>query len=80
VATLVLLADLGFYSVALGSAELLANGDNHFEAGDADVSPTHGQAMEFFPSAILGFTVQADKVKGYRSFRLVDLYTVPPKD
>jgi arylsulfate sulfotransferase len=79
VATPVLLADLGFFSMAYGSAELLSNGDYHFEAGLASVTPTYSEAIEVFPDATLSFT-QYVKYPCYRSFRMVNLYTPPDKD
>jgi arylsulfate sulfotransferase len=79
VATPVLLADLGFYSLAYGSAEMLSNGDYDFEAGIASVTPSYSEAIEVFPDATLGFT-QYVKYPCYRSFRMVNLYTPPDKD
>ena len=80
VATPVLLADLGFFSNALGTAELLANGDYHFEAGLAASNPSYSQAIEVFPNATLGFTMQLNGVRDYRNFRMTSLYIPPAKD
>ena len=80
VVTPTLLADLGFFSAALGSAELLANGDYTFESGLSYFTPTNSEAVEVFPDATLGFTTNASGASCYRSFRLANLYTVPDKD
>jgi arylsulfate sulfotransferase len=80
VATPVLLADLGFYSYSLGSAELLSNGDYHFDAGDGPRTPPYSEAIEVFPDATLGFTMEIWGLKSYRIFRLVSLYIPPDKD
>jgi len=76
-----LLADLGYFSMALGTAELLSNGDYHFEAGFAFM-PTYSEAIEVFPTSLtgtLGFTAKAT-VPCYRSFRMTSLYSPPEKD
>ena len=78
--TPILLADLGYFSMALGTAELLSNGDYHFEAGFAAGSPTYSEAIEVHPDATLGFTMKTAISPGYRSFRLPNLYTPPEKD
>ena len=79
VATPVLLADLGYFSMALGTAELLANGDYHFDAGYGPGTPTFSEAIEVFPNASLGFIVNVQE-SSYRTFRLRSLYTPPDKD
>ena len=79
-ATPLLLADLGYFSSALGTAELLANGDYHFEAGFGPGTPPFGEAIEIFPTGNLGFTLKTNAAATYRSFRMTDLYTPPPKD
>ncbi len=71
-ATVVLNADLGQYSFALGAAQKLPNGDFHFDIGYlADGS---SYSVEIDPS---GNTVYALHVATpvYRSFRMRDLYT-----
>jgi arylsulfate sulfotransferase len=80
VVTPTLLADLGFFSQALGSAELLSNGDYHFEAGDGPTSPPYSDAIEVFPNATLGFTMLTSNNPCYRNFRMASLYTPPGKD
>ena len=73
IATLVLNADLGDYSSALGSAQQLPNGNYHFDQGYLQPSNT-SQAIEVDPSGNRVFTLQLNS-PAYRSFRLTDLYT-----
>jgi len=81
VATPVLMADLGFFSVALGSAELLQNGDWQFDAGWTPTAPPfNAQTIEVFPNAALSYTFQLNGGTNYRSFRMSNLYTPPLKD
>jgi arylsulfate sulfotransferase len=75
-----LLSDLGYYSYAFGSAELLSNGDYHFDAGLASTTPTYSEAIEVFPDATLGFSMKVSNVSCYRSFRMASLYIPPDKD
>jgi arylsulfate sulfotransferase len=73
-ATLLLNADLGVYSTALGSAQQLSNGNYFFDAGIlADESAL---LVEVDPS---GNPVYSLKSAGpeYRAFRMRDLYTPP---
>jgi hypothetical protein len=71
-AELVLNADLGFYSFALGSAQKLENGNYSFDAGF--YSSGLGVTLEVDPSgrvvSSLGSTAPV-----YRTFRMKDLYT-----
>ena len=71
-ATLVLNADLGQYSFALGAAQKLPNGDFHFDIGYLPDGTSY--SVEVDPS---GNTVYALHVAApmYRSFRMRDLYT-----
>jgi hypothetical protein len=80
VVTPTLLADLGFFAPALGSAELLASGDYNFEAGLSYRTPINSEAIEVFPDATLGFTTAASGASCYRSFRMATLYTAPDKN
>jgi hypothetical protein len=79
-AKLVLNADLGANSSALGSAQLLPNGDYHFGAGFlADpANPanriTHAVEVDANGSIVWCMLIPAQQ---YRSFRLQDLYTPP---
>jgi arylsulfate sulfotransferase len=79
VATPVLLADLGVFSSALGSAQLLANTDYAFDAGYVSVSPATADAIEVSSTGTLGYTLQVGSLS-YRSFRLINLYSPPEKD
>jgi arylsulfate sulfotransferase len=79
VVTPTLLADLGYFSFALGTAELLANGDYHFEAGYGAGPPPFSEAIEVFPNGTLGMTQKISTIT-YRNFRMVNLYTPPDKD
>ena len=75
-ATLLLNADLGAYSMALGSAQRLPNGNYHFDAGFiADPSGGQGlaQSIEVDPSGNIVFNIQASRPE-YRTFRLSSLY------
>jgi arylsulfate sulfotransferase len=80
VATPVLLADLGYFSMALGTAELLSNGDYHFDAGYGPGAVPYSQSIEVFPNASLGFIVEVNAESTYRTFRLSNLYVPPDKD
>lgn len=72
VATLILNADLGAYSAALGSAQILSDGNYHFNVGV--LSDSSSMAIEIDPS---GQPVYELKVAApeYRSFRMNDIYT-----
>jgi arylsulfate sulfotransferase len=75
-------ADLGVYSGALGSAELLPDGNYHFDAGfllsvDANGNPLYNaQSIEVTPSGNSAFGVQFGTLE-YRTFRMPDMYTAP---
>jgi hypothetical protein len=80
----ILNADLGVYSAALGTAEILPDGNYHFDAGfllstDANGNPVYNaQSLEVDPSGHIDFGVQFGTLE-YRTFRMPDLYT-PPED
>jgi hypothetical protein len=71
-ATLRLNADLGGYSFALGSAQLLADGNYHFNSGwlPGDLS----QSIGVQAGGAADFRLQSNTTT-YRSFRMRDLYT-----
>jgi arylsulfate sulfotransferase len=75
-------ADLGVYSGALGTAELLPNGHYNFDAGfllstDANGNPVYNaQSLEVDSSGNFDFGVQFGTLE-YRTFRMPDLYTAP---
>lgn len=73
VARLALNADLGVYSLALGSASLLGNGHYHFNAGITPGRPT-SHFLEVDKSGKIVFEMTTPGLT-YRSFRLPDLYT-----
>ena len=78
VATQILNADLGVYSFALGSAQLLSNGNYHFLAG-INTGPSgseFSQSIEVLPNGSIGFIEQSTDT-AYRSFRMPNLYSPP---
>lgn len=78
VATLVLNADVGSYSSAVGSAQALPNGDYHFDSGfiqDASGNLT-SQSVEVSSSGQIVYGIGFAGIE-YRSFRMPDLYTAP---
>jgi hypothetical protein len=79
-AKLVLNADLGVNSSALGSAQLLPNGDYHFGAGfapdPANAAKRITRAVEVGGDGSIVWNLQIP-AQQYRSFRLENLYTPP---
>jgi hypothetical protein len=71
-ATLVLNVDLGAYSLALGSAQRLRNGNYHFDLGWMPNGAS--QALEFDPEGNLVSLLETE-TQQYRSFRMRDMYT-----
>jgi arylsulfate sulfotransferase len=71
-ATLAFNQNLGQYSFALGSANILPNGDYHFDNGF--LPDTSAMSMEFDPSGNLVYALQT-RGPAYRSFRMRDLYS-----
>ncbi len=79
-AELVYNADLGAFSIAVGSAQRLSGGDYSFEAGFIDPGPTPmARAVETSPDGKITYAQQVDGLIEYRSFRLRDLYSAPAK-
>jgi hypothetical protein len=72
-ATFVLNADLGEFSIALGSAQKLANGNYHFHLGYLPATNT-ARAVEVDPSGNIVYQMDIGELE-YRSFRQSDLYT-----
>lgn len=70
-AELILNADLGVFSAALGMAQRLANGNYHFTAGMLP-GPSH-QSMETAADGDVVFALLG-AVSAYRSYRLAGLY------
>lgn len=75
-ATLVVNSDLGVYASALGSAQLLGNGNYHFLAGHIDSGPPFSQSIEVLPDGAINSRLQAAP-PAYRSFRMPSLYAPP---
>jgi arylsulfate sulfotransferase len=73
VATPVLNLDMGVFSMATGSAELLSNGDYHFFLGF--INNDSSQTVEVTPGGSYQFQEVAPNNVGYRSFRMRTLYT-----
>ncbi len=75
-----LLQDLGYYSIAVGSAQYLSNGNYHFEA--SYVAPnSYTYSEEYLPlvgsaTGTQVFNLQTS-TPSYRSFRMPNLYTPP---
>ncbi len=81
-ATPLLLADMGVYAFAVGSAQRLSNGDYHFDEGYLTNPAPYNQSTEVRPTSVqgtLGFKFQLNGNFAYRSFRMSDLYTLPQK-
>jgi arylsulfate sulfotransferase len=72
IANPVLNLDLGAFSLATGSAELLPLGNYHFFMGF--VGGTHSKSVEYTPSGQLRFEEDFPQNVGYRSFRMSTLY------
>ena len=72
-ATPVLNADLGEFSIALGSAQQLANGDYHFHLGFLPATNT-ARVVEVDPTGAIVYKLDIGELE-YRSFRRSDLYT-----
>jgi len=75
-ASLVVNADLGAYSYALGSAQRLPNGDYHFDLGwvRGDGLGDRSQSIEVDKTGKIVYNIQA-MTPEYRTFRMRDLYT-----
>jgi hypothetical protein len=81
-ATPLLLADMGVYSFAFGSALRLSNGDYSFEQGILNSLGLINQTIEVAPTSIQGtqgFKFQERGDWTYRGVRMTDLYTLPQK-
>lgn len=77
VATLLVNADLGVYSNALGSAQKLGNGNYHFLAGFISPGPSqNSQSIEVLPDGTTNMRLQSPQL-AYRSFRMPSLYSPP---
>jgi len=77
-AKLVVNADLGSYSQAVGSAQKLSNGNYHFDSGfirDA-AGNFSSQSVEVDSTGSIVFAIKFAALE-YRTFRMADLYTEP---
>ena len=75
VVTLALNADLGAYSLAVGSAQRLRDGNYHFDAGYVqEPDGTSSYSIEVDPSGHIIYEAKANAIL-YRSFRMTDMYT-----
>jgi hypothetical protein len=73
-ATLVVNADLGNYSSALGSAQVLSNGNLAFTSGYQGSAPSFfGQSIEVSPDGIVNYVQQMNNSE-YRSYFVSSLY------
>ncbi len=73
IATSVLNLDLGAYSYATGSAELLSTGNYHFHLGF--IGGTNSKTVEYTTGGGLVFEEADPKNVGYRAFRMKTLYS-----
>jgi arylsulfate sulfotransferase len=74
-ANLVLNADLGVFSLAVGAAEKLSDGNYHFDAGYVMANGSVGaRAFEVTPDGTIAYEAAANTPL-YRSFRMADMYT-----
>ena len=77
-ATLLLNSDLGVYSSAVGSAQLLQNGDYHFDAGfvqeQTENNPIDSYSFEVDPAGSVRYKAHQNVIL-YRTFRMLDMYT-----
>lgn len=74
IATLLLNADLGVYAFAVGSAQLLLDGNYHFDAGFVmENNTTDAYSFEVAPGGQILYNAHQNTVL-YRTFRMVDLY------
>lgn len=78
VATLTTNADVGSYSLAVGSAQGLPNGDFHFDSGyilDPEFNIS-AQSVEVNTDGTIVYAIRFASLE-YRTFRMYDLYTAP---
>jgi hypothetical protein len=76
-ATLVVNADLGVYSPAVGSAQSLSGGGFSFESGMVNPAAVSNRATEVGADGKIVYAQQSEGASAYRSFRVPDLYTAP---
>lgn len=81
-ATLVMNADLGVYSLAVGSAQQLSDGNYSWESGAIGLGPTgtamlHSRMTETHADGKIVFSQQVEGGLTYRSFRVATMYSAP---
>ena len=77
-ATLVVNADLGGYTPAVGASQLLPNGNLAFTAGFWEHNPTASRRhIEVLPNGTNSFVQQMPGAE-YRCYLLSNLYDTPP--
>jgi hypothetical protein len=75
VVTPILIADLGVYAAAVGSAQHLLNGNYHFDAGFVQENNTiDSYSFEVDPGGQIQYETQQNTIL-YRTFRMTDMYT-----
>ncbi len=74
VANLTLNADLGHFSAAMGSAQLLPSGDYHFDLGVLEGSISISIEVNSSGQTVHALSIAAPE---YRTFRMRDMYTPP---
>ena len=78
-ATLVVNADLGVYSPAVGSAQSLSGGGYSFQSGMINLPVVSTRETEVGADGKIVYAQQFEAAVAYRSFRVPDLYTPPRK-
>jgi hypothetical protein len=78
-ATLLHNADMGVYSNALGSAQMLKSGGYTFQAGFINPSSVYSRSIETSADGRIVYAQQVDGTTEYRNFRLADMYSAPAK-
>lgn len=76
-ASLILNADLGNYSFAVGSAQKLSNGNYHFDSGIQPIGEyLVSTAQDVSPNGVTNYSLLLE-LGAYRSYRMVNLYSKP---
>jgi arylsulfate sulfotransferase len=78
-ATLLHNADMGVYSMALGSAQKLKSGGYTFQAGFVNPASVVSRSVETSADGEVVYAQQVEGTTEYRSFRLADMYSAPSK-
>jgi hypothetical protein len=78
-AALVYNADLGVYSVAVGSAQRLKNAGYSFDAGFVNPDSVYGRSVETDKGGKIVYAIDVAGFIIYRSFRVENIYSAPTK-